>query len=458
MSERPNVLIIYPDQMRADVMGCAGNPLVRTPNLDRLAAGGVRFENAFTSYPLCCPFRGSVMTGKYAHAHGMMANHHELPLGQTFLAEVFAEAGYRTGYVGKWHLDTGGKIVHVPPERRLGFQWFVGFNRGHEYMDPVFYRQDDPRPRASRRYEPDVQTDHLIEFMQEASGEACQKPFLAMVAYGPPHPPLVATPEYLDMHAPGDVPVRANTPDDPDAQARAREFLSKYYGLTVNIDRNVGRVLDWLDEAGIADNTIVVLVSDHGDMAGEHGRFGKSVHNDASMRVPLIVRWPKGLAGGRTATQIVDPAVDIMPTLLALCGIDVPDCVQGVSFAPALADGDAPVREAVWYQLIGEADGPERVEVPLRGVRTLDWLYVRTEEGPIALHDLRSDPLEMDNLVASADHADVAARLDAMLANHMREVGDDWSARATFPPPGFVSHEEGRRAYVETLKGAILEE
>ncbi|MHC4716968.1 MAG: sulfatase/phosphatase domain-containing protein, partial [Planctomycetota bacterium] len=354
--------------------------------------------------------------------------------------------------------DGGGKIVRVLPERRLGFEWLVGFNRGHEYMNPVFYRNDDVRPRTTKLYEPDVQTDHLIEFLDSSRHDDSRRPFLAMVAYGPPHPPLVAPPEYLAMHSPEEVPVRANTPGDRDTQGRARDFLAKYYGLTVNIDLNVGRVLDWLDEAGLAEDTIVLFVSDHGDMAGEHGRFGKSVHHDASMRVPLIVRWPERLAGGRTAPQLVDAAVDVMPTLLELCGLDVPDCVQGVSFAPLLDGADEPVRGAVWYQLIGEADGPERVDVPRRGVRTLEWLYVRTAEGPEALHDLRSDPLEMDNLIGSDDHAGVLASLDGMLSDHMRDVGDDWSARAPFPPPGFVSHEDGHEAYLETLKGAILED
>ncbi len=457
MPNRPNVLIIYPDQMRYDVMGCSGNAVMRTPNIDRLAAGGMRFDRAYASFPLCCPFRASVMTGKYAHAHGMFANHYPIDLDQTFLAECFREAGYRTGYVGKWHLDGGGKHVFVPPERRLGFESFVGFNRGHQYTDPMFYRNDDPRPRTSKRFEPEVQTDHLLEFLDSWRADAAAEPFMAMVSYGPPHPPLVMPDHYATMYAEGDVPIRANTPGDAEMQAKARGFLARYYGLTTAVDDCVGRVLEWLDDAGAADNTIVYLVSDHGEMAGEFGRVGKRSCHEASMRVPLIVRWPAGLPEGLACGQLVDPAVDTMPTLLGLCGIDPPGEVQGVDFSPLLRGEDRPVRDAVYYEILTEREGPEAFPVAERGVRTLDWLWVRTEAAPLGLYDLQADPLEMTDLSGAAAHAATAARLDAALADHMARTGDDWSLEAHWPPPDFLTHEEGREAYLRTLPEAIVE-
>ena len=134
----PNIVIIYPDQFRADALGCASNPVVQTPNIDRLAKEGVRFANAFVSFPLCSPFRASLFTGKYAHTNGLLANHFPIPLGQSYLAEILRDRGYRTGYVGKWHLDGGRKPGFVPPgDRRLGFDHFVGFNRGHYYMNAI---------------------------------------------------------------------------------------------------------------------------------------------------------------------------------------------------------------------------------------------------------------------------------------------------------------------------------
>jgi arylsulfatase A-like enzyme len=454
-TDRPNVLIIYPDQMRYDAMGCAGNPHIRTPNIDRLAEEGVLFEHAYTSFPLCCPFRASVMTGKYAHSNGMYANHYPVPLGQTFLAEQFKAAGYRTGYIGKWHLDGGIKHGYVPPERRLGFDWFVGFNRGHEYFGSIFYRNNDPTPRTSRRYEPEFQTDHLIEFMQTCLDAPGRPPFLAMICYGLPHPPLIMPERYASMYDPADVPVRENTPEGD--RQRAAEFIAKYYGLTTSVDDNLGRLLSWLDETGVAQNTIVYFVSDHGEMAREHGRGGKKVYHEASMRVPLIVRWPAKLEPGRRVTELVDGAVDTMPTLLDLCGQRIPGQVQGVSFAPLLLGEDKPVRDAIYYEILMEEEGPERFPVAERGVRTQDWVYVRTQEKPTVLFDVCSDPLELENRVAAPECAATIEKLDAKLSEHMAATDDSWDIHAKFPPPDFQIHEQGKEHLRTLLDQAVVE-
>ena len=447
---KPNVLILYPDQMRFDAMGCSGNPLVKTPHIDRLASQGVRFDHAYASFPLCCPFRASVMTGKFAHAHGMYANHYPISLEQTFLAEVFRDHGYRTGYIGKWHLDGGIKHGYIPPDRRLGFDWFVGFNRGHEYFNSIFYRQDDPTPRVSKRYEPDVQTDHLLEFLDETD----ERPFLAMVSWGPPHPPLVMPEEYETMYAEDEVPVRENSPDE----AGSRAFLARYYGMVTAIDDNVGRIMNYLDEKGLCDNTIVYFVSDHGEMAGEHGLYDKRVYYEASMRVPLIVRWPEKLAGDRVADGLVYPGVDLMPTLLELCEIPIPDSVQGTSFAPVLRDETTSGHDVIHYKWLMESDGPEKVLTARRGMRTHDWLYAATQSGPEVLFNLRNDPLEMDNLVNRASHRDIVEELDGTMKTHMDETNDDWGTTAIFPPPNFQTHDEGPAYFQELIEKAIIEE
>jgi len=456
---RPNILIIYPDQMRADVMGCAGNSRIKTPNLDRLALEGARFANAFTSFPLCSPFRASLFTGKYAHSNGQYANHFPIPipLGQDFLPQILRDNGYRTGYIGKWHLNGGPKPGFVPPgERRLGFEHFVGFNRGHFYFNAIYYRETD-QPYHCARYEPDFQTDHLIEFMQSCVDAPDERPFLALVCFGPPHGPLVAPPYYDGLYRPDEVPVRPNTPGEPDKLKRARSFLAKYYGLVANVDHNVGRILNWLDAKGIADDTVVVLVSDHGDMAGEHGLYGKKVPYDSSMRVPLIVRYPKRFAAGHVVSSLVDASVDTMPTLLELCGVPVPDGVQGRSYLSLLDGGSEPARSEVYYEVIMQREGPERFPRPERGVRTLDWLYVRTKDRPKMLFNLRDDPYEMCNLIDGGGHERTIAELDRLLCGHMERTGDDWGIEAKFPPPDFVTHEEGARRLEQLLRTAIVE-
>ena len=451
---RPNILIIYADQMRADAMSCAGNPVVRTPHLDRLAVEGVRFDRAYCSFPLCCPWRASFMTGKYPHSNGMRANHYAIPLGQEFLGEILRDSGYRTGYIGKWHLNGGPKHSFVPPgEERLGFDHFVEFSRGHRYDRSIFYR-DDGIPRTSKRFETDYQTDHLIEFMAECRNETPDRPFLAMICYGMPHPPLIAPRHYLELYSPHEVPITdAVAPED---EERARAFLARYYGLIAHVDHNVGRVLGWLDRHELAEDTIVLFVSDHGDMAGEHGLTGKKIYHEGSMRVPMLVRYPRRFPAGHVVGSLVDPSVDTMPTLLDLVGARVPKGAHGHSFAPLLCGGADPTRNEIYYEICLEREGPERFPVPERGVRTLDWLYVRTQEKPKVLFDLRRDPCELRNLVDSADHVEVIGELDALLQAHMRRTDDDWRAEAVFPPEDFQTHEEGQRLAVELHTKAVV--
>ncbi|MBN2449905.1 MAG: sulfatase [Lentisphaeria bacterium] len=451
---RPNLLVIYPDQMRYDAMGAAGNPVIRTPNIDALAREGVFLERAYTSFPLCCPFRASVMTGKYAHSNGMYANHYPIRLGQRWLADCLNDAGYWTGYVGKWHLNGGPKHAYVPPEYRCGFRRFIGFSRGHQYFGPIFYRDDDHTPRTSPKYEADMQTGHVLEIMEDAVARG--RPFFAMVDYGIPHPPLLMPEQYGTLYDPDGVPVRGGTPETE--RDRAARFLARYYGMCTCVDDNVGRLLAWLAERGLEENTIVVFISDHGEMAGEFACWGKKTWHDGAMHVPLVVRWPAGLPGGVRPGHVVDAAVDLMPTVLDLCGVEVPTGVQGESLAPLLRHGTAPERDFVYYEILMERQGPEAFPLPERGIRTRDWLYVRRQDGPIALHDLTTDPLEQCNRVDDPACAAARAELDARLLGQMAETGDDWSIEAVFPPPDFMSHEEAPAYHRELLRRVVVEE
>jgi arylsulfatase A-like enzyme len=397
------------------------------------------------------------MTGKYAHSTGMHANHYPIPLGRDFLAEVFRDAGYRTGYVGKWHLDGGIKHGFVPPgERRLGFDYFVGFNRGHSYLRSIYYYDTD-QPYTSRRYEPDYQTDHLIRFMDRCASGSQLQPFLAMICYGLPHPPLIAPQYYLGLYSPEEVSVAANVPDDPESQQHARDFLAKYYGLVSCVDNNIGRVLAWLDAQELLDDTLVMVVSDHGDLLGEHGRYGKKTFYRNSMQVPMIVRYPRQFDGGTVVDSLVDPSVDTMPTLLELCGISIPESVQGSSYLSLLRGGTDPTRDAIYYEILMEREGPEKFPIPERGVRTKEWLYVRRSDGPTHLFDLVADPLELRNLVDNTAYQQRIGELDAMLMSHMQSTGDRWDIEAIFPPPDYQTHAEGAEHAAKLLQKAIVE-
>ncbi len=494
--KKPNILLIYADQMRADCMGCSGNPDIQTPNIDRLAGEGVMFEEAFTSYPLCTPFRASLLTGKYAHRTGVYSNHFPIDPDQPSLATCLNAAGYSSGYIGKWHLYGGPKPGFVPPgPDRMGFDHFVGYNRGHQYLDSIFYRDTD-QPYHCKRFEPDYQADHAIEFMEEASRGT--SPFFAYVCFGPPHYPMIMPEKWRTMYDPARISLPAHTPD-PDLQRRRtlerqatefdnddrygelsktawedgqdpcveteeqlRKFVAEYYGMISNVDFNVGRLLAWLDENGLADDTIVAFFSDHGDMLGQHGSFCglKRQAYRSSAQVPLLVRYPRRFAASQRVPHLVDVAVDTMPTLLDACGVPIPDEVQGISYLRLLeGSSDHATRDHVQFQLMKADFGGrgERHVKPERGIRTQDWLYVRKKDRPLYLFDQHSDRDEVVNLINDPAYTDIQSQLDARVRANMETTGDDWDLEMDFPPAGFMTHKEADTYIREVLLPRAIE-
>lgn len=492
IQDRPNILFVYADQLREDMLSCAGNPVIRTPYMDRLAAEGVRCTGAFSSFPLCTPFRASLFTGKYNHSTGVYANHHPIPLGQDFLPQLLSDAGYATGYVGKWHLEGGAAPGFVPPgERRLGFEHLVGFNRGHYYLNSIYFH-DDGKPRHCPRYEPDFQTEQMGAWLQSRKEAKDGKPFFGMICYGVPHFPF-NMPEYCKtLYRPDEMPLGPTATDSDlknrlaksfkernfplasgvwgtgagsediviESEAEIRSYMAQYYGMTANMDWNLGRLLNQLDALDLTDNTMVVFFSDHGDMCGEHGyRCGaKKTFYRAAAQIPLLIRWPAGgITGGSIVDGLVDFAVDAAPTALQAANIAVPSSMQGVDVLPMLRGETAAVRDAVFYEVNKELEGPERFPIPERGVRTHEWLYVRTEAGPTHLYDLVADPDETRNMVHEPTSVDDVARMETVLATHMRDTNDDWSAEAFFPAKDFMDHESKSRLQQELLRQAVIE-
>ena len=496
MTDKPNILMIYADQMRYDCAGFSGNPDVKTPNLDRLALEGVCFDEAFTSYPLCTPFRASLLTGKYAHQAGLYSNHFPINTDQPSLAPSLNAAGYRSGYIGKWHLYGGPKPGFVPPgPDRMGFDHFVGYNRGHYYMNAIFYRDTD-QPYRCRRFEPDFQTDHTIEFMESAVEDG--GPFFAYVCFGPPHFPMEMPEHWRGTYDPDRIALPKGTPDPELQKRRARErvlfdhdgddrfgdrskadkiegqdpeietewqirkFVAEYYGMISNVDWSVGRLLNWLDANGLAEDTIVIFFSDHGDMLGQHGSYCgiKRQAYRSSAQVPLLVRHPRRFAKGKRVQSLVDVAVDTMPMLLEACGVAIPDGVQGTSYLSLLeGDDDEPTRDHVQFELMKADFGgrSERHARPERGIRTKDWLYVRKRDRPLYLFDQNADRDEIFNLVDDPACAGIQAELDARVLKNMDETGDAWNLEMDFPPLGYLTHEEGKEYLQNVVLPAAIE-
>jgi arylsulfatase A-like enzyme len=436
---QPNVLFILPDEWRAQSTGYNGDPNVRAPVLDRLAAESVSFDTAISGTPVCCPFRASLMTGQYPLTNGVFINDVELKPNGTTLAQAFQSAGYRTGYIGKWHIygspdgKYGRRLAYIPPEKRFGFEYWKACECTHEYNHSLYYEGNDPEPKYWPGYDAIAQTDDACRFIgEQARG---RDPFLLVLSLGPPHFPLATAPERYRAHfEKAEIRLRPNVA--PDKRERAVTDLRGYYAHMLALDDCFARLLGALDRAGIADDTIVVLTSDHGDMMHSQGLTTKLHPWDESIRVPFLVRYPAKL--GRKGRRIRAPfnSPDIMPTLLRLADLKVPDSVQGRDgfAAPAGERGalislPVPITEARRW---GFAE--------YRGLRTERHTYVRSIHGPWLLYDNETDPYQMRNLCGKAEHKALQQRLHRMLDASLREVHDDFLPAAEYVKRAAVEH------------------
>ncbi len=425
----PNVVFLLADQWRAQATGYAGSVNARTPRLDRLAAESVDLVHAVSGCPVCCPYRGSLLTGQYPLTHGVFLNDVYLQPSAVSLAEVFDRAGYQTGYIGKWHLDGHGRSSFIPPERRQGFQFWRANECTHNYNRSLYYADDDPTKRFWKGYDALDQTDEARRYLRDHR----EVPFALVLSWGPPHNPYQTAPEaFRRRFDPDKIVLRPNVPEK--MAPAARRDLAGYYAHIAALDECVGRIVHTLDELDLAEDTILVFTSDHGAMLGSQGQIRKQKPWDESIRVPFLLRYPRllGRRGRKLTTPINTP--DIMPTLLGLCGIDPPQTVEGTDrtglVVGDVADGDEPVLitcPAPFGEWQRNHGGRE-----YRGVRTVRHTYVRSLDGPWLLYDNEKDPYQLDNLTGKPEHAALAARLDAMLQRKLQETGDQFRPGAEY--------------------------
>ncbi len=435
-SRPPNVLILFADQWRFSAFGAGSDPLVRTPNLDRLAREGALCRRTYSAYPLCTPNRSALMTSRYPHQTGMIRNNLMLPPSEKGFAEIFRDAGYSTLYIGKWHIDGPAKPGFVPKGwRRRGFEKFLGFNRGHSYYrSPTF--SDDGVPLRPKGFEPTFQTDLALEFMKKNR----KRPFLCFLSWGPPHMPYDPPRGFRRFFRMKNLEFRPNVPEEARKSPRIRRMLAGYYGLCEALDREAGRVLSALKELGLEKNTIVLFTSDHGDMLGSHGLLYKNHPQEESLHVPLFVRAPGTIPAGLQVEDLVS-TIDIAPTLLGLCGLDPLPRAEGLDLSGRLKGKKGPSREYVYAE--GRvASGPGRAAGGRRkrGKRNggKQWrALVRGEHklvlGPggevEALYDLSKDPFETKNLAGEKSAAALEKDLLALARKAAKETGDP------FPSP-----------------------
>ncbi|MGC9318224.1 MAG: sulfatase-like hydrolase/transferase [Armatimonadota bacterium] len=428
---QPNVLFYFSDQQRWDTCGCYGQELDVTPNLDRMAEEGVRFENAFTCQPVCGPARSSLQTGKYPEAVGCWRNNIHLPLDEKTIAHWFSEWGYQVAYVGKWHLASGPEpeLNHrdkpVPPEYRGGWKdYWVASDvlefTSHSY-DGHMFRADGSRYEFPEgRYRVDCVTDAALQFLRERDDD---RPFFLFISYIEPHHqndhnryegPKGSKERWADYEVPGDL---VGTEGD------WRENFPDYLGCCHALDRNLQRVRDELADQGIADETVVIYTSDHGSHFRTRNAEYKRACHDGCLRIPMVACGP-GFTGGKVLDELVSN-IDLAPTLLQIAGIPVPDVYHGRPLQPLVegAAGDWP--EEVFAQISESQTG--------RCVRTRRWTYSVSvpEVGPRSdvyfeeyLYDNEKDPHQRTNLVREPDLAEVRAELRERLLRRMAEAGE----------------------------------
>jgi arylsulfatase A-like enzyme len=421
----PNVLFVFADQWRAQATGYAGNPTVQTPHLDRLAGESVRFTHAVAGCPVCSPYRASLLTGQHPLTHGVFVNDVYLQPRVPSLADAFAAHGYDTAYIGKWHVDGHGRSNYIPPERRQGFDYWRALECTHDYNHSAYYAGDSGVKRYWEGYDALAQTRDAQRYLRDRPR---QRPFLLVLSWGPPHAPYDTAPEaYRALYDPARIVLRPNVP--PEAAAWARVDLAGYYAHCTALDACLGDLLRTLDECGLAEDTILVFTSDHGDMLGSQGHVKKQRPWAESVRVPFVLRWPAGL--GRAGREVDAPidAPDIMPTLLGLCGLPIPESVQGHDLAGTLRGGPDPTGGAAMLtcpQPFGQWNVPQHGGHEYRGLYTRRYTYVRTRHGPWLLYDSEADPYQMRNLVDDPASAGVRRELEAELQRRLDATGDEF--------------------------------
>jgi len=429
-ADKPNILFVIADQWRAQAFGFAGDPNVQTPHLDALRQESLDCVKAISGVSVCCPARASLMTGQRALTHGVFLNDVPLNPNAVTLAKVLKQAGYATGYIGKWHLNGDGRSEFIPRERRQGFEYWKALECTHNYNQSYYYA-DGPEKLEWKGYDAIAQARDAEDYLRDHAKSA--QPFLLVLGWGPPHDPYQLAPEkYRAKYKAGEIKLRPNVPESISQKARIAQ--AGYYANCTALDDCMGGLMQTLRDNGLASNTIVIFTADHGDLLGSHEAFNKQQPYDESIRVPLLLHWPGGFGhNGRSLDALIN-SEDIMPTLLGLCLVPIPKTVEGLDYSGYLHGGKNPSDDATvisspapFGQWTRDRGGRE-----YRGVRAQRYTYVRDLKGPWLLFDDQSDPYQTNNLVNQPGSAKLQAELEGTLTRKLKEQGDEFLPAADY--------------------------
>ena len=451
---RPNILFVMTDDQTYQQMSCAGHPILQTPNIDRLANEGARFDRAFCTNSLCAPARASILTGCLSHVHGIRGNSEkadaveQLDQSLPTFPKLLQQAGYRTGLMGKWHLR----------ENPVGFDdWKVLPGQG-VYFDPDFIHEGETRQESG--YATDVTTDFALDFLRRHEGT---DPFCLVYQHKAPHRPFTPAPRHAKLFDDIEWPYPESYNDDYATRRIAKEaedmrfensiagdyddipsglsakqkrdwifqrFVKDHHRSVVGVDENLGRVLEYLDTTGMAEDTLIIYTTDNGYFLGEHGWYDKRFMYEPSHRIPLLVRYPRLVSPGIVPDSMA-MNIDVAPTILDFAGIEVPEQMQGRSLRRVLeGDPEDDWRSSVFYSYYenswafrnmarDQMTDPSfqfwtahRVG-PNRGVRNDRYKLIEyySEGDYWELFDLQDDPNELNNLYGQGGYADIAEAL-----------------------------------------------
>jgi len=424
----PNLVYVFPDQFRAMGLGCMGEDPVFTPNLDGFAAQSLNLTHACSTRPLCSPYRAMLMTGKYYVSNGVWSNctsrypGMELGRDEICLTDTLKKAGYEIAYIGKWHLESPhppyvpsgnnrGKVKWeewTPPERRHSVDFWYAYNTWDDHFRPHYWTNDSTRDKRVeiREWSPIHETNVAMRFLENEGGRYRdpRRPFALFLAFNPPHMPYGLVPgKYKKVYRDFPIQYLANRKNvDLESSSRGARLvqrsLKNYFAMITGVDEQFGRLLAALERLGLAEDTVVVFTSDHGNCLGCHDKVSKNNPFDESLRVPFLVRWPGRIRPRRDDLLLATP--DIYPTLVDLLGRAdlVPSAVEGTSHAGLFLGGSGPRPESTLYC------GPYTGDPTLgeRGIRTHRYTLVvrKFPDKPPAkiLFDNLADPFQMENL------------------------------------------------------------
>ncbi len=434
--KRPNVVFILTDDQRWDCMSCAGHPFLKTPNMDRIAAEGARFTNAFGTTSLCSPARASYLSGLYAHTHGVMNNFTDYPANLPSYPRNLKAAGYDTAYIGKWHMG------EQSDDQRPGFDYWASHKGQGTYFDTTF------NINGKRDLFKGYYTHRVTELAVDWLKQPHQHPFLLILGHKAPHGIWIPEPKY--EHAFDNVPIQRPATADDTGNGKPvwvkervptwhgidgplygtkdfSKFVRTYMETILSVDDSVGQIYETLRASGELDNTLLLFATDNGFLMGEHGAIDKRAMYEESIRVPLLARYPALIRQPALISQMV-LNIDVAPSILEICGVTPLLKTHGRSFRPLLENPSERGRASWYYEYNYEKEFPYTPNV--RGVRTDEWKYVHYPNGDrqpdkyaAELYNLKADPLETKNLIDSPEAQDKLRELKSELVRLQMETG-----------------------------------